>query len=609
MFWYSSESDETFSSISSESDDYDYEDVNYNGQVHLEELNSLRENINWEIEEQRRGLLNQLYALIKNWNQCPNLRDIFCHEEINWLLMEDVKTEDKFKRALLMRFAINTGYKDEPKIDKNGKPLLNRTTPIHIADRNNHADLVFMLFEIYDRFDVNYVDELGMTHFHVACKSYYCIGAVEKFLKFGQDPNCHPPPLHLTLNCGLDRIITARTLLRSGADPNFADEDGLTPLHIIMRNKRFGDKVELAKMIFKINDDKHQLVPVDVRDKFGRTPLYYAVADDVTCQPTRLLLDRGANPNSADVEGLTPLHRICQRSLDDNEVELFFKMCDEKHQLVPVDPLDNRSLTPLDYAVTSLLPNNVDFLSNRGADLSKFIFPTESDFDERCELRWNDQLRLASGALGVIEQLEKRGYELDQNDALTIMKLFAKYKLFEKSKGLEKCFHDEGTFAAETKKIFILPKRELIYDILGSDDKIKSEEEMEEDTEQVQELVKKTEESVGGPSLSLYDLILLRPEEAQKQLTYSDYYSFWYWLELLKLPEEHNYRTACEIHLCEKLSRGFFRRWTVYPFWELIHYRLPLECCDMIIKQLTNEDLYHIVLAVTGQSLKDSKKI
>ncbi|CAB0030114.1 unnamed protein product [Trichogramma brassicae] len=41
---------------------------------------------------------------------------------------------------------------------------------------------------------------------------------------------------------------------------------------------------------------------------------------------------------------------------------------------------------------------------------------------------------MASGALVVLDSLEKRGYELDQRGALTIMKFFARHELFEESR-------------------------------------------------------------------------------------------------------------------------------------------------------------------------------
>ncbi|KAL7305598.1 hypothetical protein TKK_0002328 [Trichogramma kaykai] len=55
-------------------------------------------------------------------------------------------------------------------------------------------------------------------------------------------------------------------------------------------------------------------------------------------------------------------------------------------------------------------------------------------------------------------------------------------------------------------------------------------------------------------------------------------------------------------HLCEKLSRRFFRRYALDSFLDLTRYQLPILCCEMILDEsLINKDLYHICLAAAGQ--------
>uniref|UniRef100_A0ABD2WV86 Uncharacterized protein n=1 Tax=Trichogramma kaykai TaxID=54128 RepID=A0ABD2WV86_9HYME len=70
----------------------------------------------------------------------------------------------------------------------------------------------------------------------------------------------------------------------------------------------------------------------------------------------------------------------------------------------------------------------------------------------------------------------------------------------------------------------------------------------------------------------------------------------WWWFT------KSNKAKACIAHLREKILRRFFQRWTVNPFWELIRHRLPILCCDMIIEELTNQDLYNICLAADRQN-------
>ncbi|KAL7293425.1 hypothetical protein TKK_0013187 [Trichogramma kaykai] len=69
-----------------------------------------------------------------------------------------------------------------------------------------------------------------------------------------------------------------------------------------------------------------------------------------------------------------------------------------------------------------------------------------------------------------------------------------------------------------------------------------------------------------------------------------------HWYEAAELGE------ACLVHLYEKRSRKFFQSWAIEPFMELIHYRLPILCCDMIIEHLPNEDLCNICLAAADRS-------
>ncbi|CAB0043946.1 unnamed protein product [Trichogramma brassicae] len=361
----------------------------------------------------------------------------------------------------LVDFVIRTGYRDEPDVDEDGKPLLCRTTPVHRANHRK-PEIVGDLFKIYNRFDANYADEHGLTHFHVACRNG-CDDVVEKFLEFGVDPNILVPrtgdsPLHLALKHEHKKVV--ELLLRNGASSNSANEEGLYPLHIICKKY---DADELLQQFFKMNEDVQQRVQIDVVDKMGRTPLQWAVAH---CKP-----------------------------------------------------------------------HMVDMLLDRGANLSNFVFPTESHFDERfrhVKVWFHLKLRLASGALIIVEQLEKRGYELHRSELLLIMTLFAKYEMFKKSANGEKLWYDDEGF--ENK---------------------------------------------------------------------ADYFKFACSMKWDKFTEEHG--NACVVHLGELMSRKFFLRRALDPFMELVHYRLPILCCEMIIEQLTNQDVYHICLLV-DKSLQEEQK-
>uniref|UniRef100_A0ABD2XHL7 Uncharacterized protein n=1 Tax=Trichogramma kaykai TaxID=54128 RepID=A0ABD2XHL7_9HYME len=181
-------------------------------------------------------------------------------------------------------------------------------------------------------------------------------------------------PLHLTLK--YNRRKVAELLLRKGTDPKLANNNGSTPVNIICQRD---DDDNLAKMFFKINDEKHQTVLIDARDKWGNSPLHRAVASGHQ-ELTELLLRRGANLNLANSGGLTPLHIICKRYPNHRLAQKFFDVNDMK-QTVQVNTRDKLGHTPLQWAVANFLPDVVDLLLDRGVDMSSFVFSTENHFE------------------------------------------------------------------------------------------------------------------------------------------------------------------------------------------------------------------------------------
>ncbi|CAB0031195.1 unnamed protein product [Trichogramma brassicae] len=528
------------------------------------QLEVLKSFVDWEVESDRYIIFDQFFRLIGDWKgPLSDLRDIFQPEEIERLLLDSISrwgtTGGENQAAQFIRFLVQTGHKDKPKIDKDGKLMLHRFTPIHDAEYDRDYPVARELFKIYDRFDANYIHSIYQySHFHAACE-WGCIDIVEKFLELGQlDINLlamesNSSPLQSAL--AFEHAEVIELLLRNGADPNFAEEDGSTILHTICYEK---NNVELAKMVFEHCQVEYKPVQVDTQDSDGYTPMRHAV-DRGNQSMIELLLRNGVDPNLPDDDGFTPLHVICGRESDDADfLGAFFKICKDTRQKLQIEARDKKGRTPLQWAVGNIMPNTVDVLLDQGVDLSSFVFPTAKQFDGINEYRkhdWDFKLQLASGLLIVVERLEKRGYELDQSDALTIMAFLTEYEAVESSDVVESWYDDEN-FEIEAKKIMV------------------------------------------NPSLSLYELIRLRPTEAAEILTYTDYFELGCTEKVLKLPTE--FGINCAKHLCEKLARRFFRRWTLYPFWEkIVHYRLPLLCCDLIIDHLTNKDLFNICLAAT----------
>uniref|UniRef100_A0ABD2XPA2 Uncharacterized protein n=1 Tax=Trichogramma kaykai TaxID=54128 RepID=A0ABD2XPA2_9HYME len=350
-------------------------------QEKLEKLKSLREKIDWEVKENRSKFLRKIHPVIKDWKiGLPDLRGVFQRGEIDRLLLEsvDVIISTRYSKYFrqgerFIKFVALTGYKDEPETDKDGKLILRRATPLHHAARGwffNKDTVMRELFKIYHRCDANYTDENDLTHFHVACKYGYA-DVVRKFLEVGQDPNLVArnsgvntldPPLHLALQHENWEIV--ELLLRNGSDPNLANVDGYTALHVACRNC----SRDLLSMLLRTCDEVGRPVNVDAPDKWGNTPLHQALTfctNDIFI----MLLRHGADPNVGNEEGSTSLHKICQKQEDDDALLVtFFQISELLDRTVEVDALDKLGNAPLHLALRYGNKKVAIFLLLSGAD-------------------------------------------------------------------------------------------------------------------------------------------------------------------------------------------------------------------------------------------------
>ncbi|XP_023315086.1 ankyrin-1-like [Trichogramma pretiosum] len=326
--------------------------LTYENRKKLERLQSLRANVNWEIAAERRQFLEEVEPLFEDWDsQVPNLRDFFGPREIDWLLENFVKSSEPKK---LIEFVVRSGYVDEPELNEGGRPVLRRTTAIHLAARRvNCHEVIGELFKIYNRFDVNYISLRGdSTHFHLACR-FGCEDAVARFLERGQDPNClvletGDTPLHVALANlhGEDGKKVVDLLLEKGADPNSTNPHGSTPLHVICQDDR--DDYVAVKMLLELSQKHDQFVHLNVLDDSGNAPVHWAVRRGNRGVFSELLR-KGTDPNLTDKDGSTPLHLICEK-YEDNA--LFLKPF-LKYYNVDVNAQDKRGNTALHYALRS----------------------------------------------------------------------------------------------------------------------------------------------------------------------------------------------------------------------------------------------------------------
>ncbi|KAL7303274.1 hypothetical protein TKK_0004468 [Trichogramma kaykai] len=442
-------------------------------------------------------------------------------------------------------------------------------TPLHLAlrlGRHMMEDNVAQQLLIYGA-DPNLANNEGQTALHAICQRYgdeadFANGFFQLCAETRRRVPIDVPDsggrtaLHLAVFN--DHRSLTETLLRRGADLTLTDNEGQTALHIGCARDSDGERVAA---FLGICDSVGRTVPIDARDAKGNAPLHLALRAG-NDSLVKILVSRGANPNLANEAGETPLHVICQAYADDGTIDAFFEICDAEGRPVRVDARDGQGRTPLQWAVANLLPNAIDLLLKRGADLSTFVFPTEDYFGKRFrQARHRPEMKLAimAHALVVVERLEKRGHQLGLNDDLVddlvVVKFFATHELCQR------------------------PRPDRLKFARAHFDNLKRIE------------VK--------PNTSLHQVVVCRtPREAKTRLglTTEDYYEFVRAKKLARVFEL--YRADCALHLCELMAREFCRRGAIEALLELTRFRLPSECCEMVVDDtLENAILCNICMS------------
>jgi ankyrin repeat protein len=134
---------------------------------------------------------------------------------------------------------------------------------------------------------------------------------VEALLRRGADPRARSRDgrTPLALAAKHVRLGDARLLLRRGADPNAADALGRTPLMLLeaplasCEGPFEPDQVRPAMVRLLVK----QGARVNARDRRGWTPLIHFVERGVGIEACAALLQAGADPNLADLHGVTAL--------------------------------------------------------------------------------------------------------------------------------------------------------------------------------------------------------------------------------------------------------------------------------------------------------------
>uniref|UniRef100_A0A8C3H7B4 E3 ubiquitin-protein ligase HACE1 n=1 Tax=Chrysemys picta bellii TaxID=8478 RepID=A0A8C3H7B4_CHRPI len=184
------------------------------------------------------------------------------------------------------------------------------------------------------KFDVNYAFgrvKRSLLHIAANCGSVECLVLL---LKKGANPNYQDisgcTPLHLAARNGQKKCMSK--LLEYSADVNICNNEGLTAIHWLAVN---GRTELLHDLVQHVNN-------VDVEDAMGQTALH------VACQnghktTVQCLLDNGADINRPNVSGATPLYFACSHGQRDTAQILLMRGA----KYLP----DKNGVTPLDLCV------------------------------------------------------------------------------------------------------------------------------------------------------------------------------------------------------------------------------------------------------------------
>ncbi|XP_078504436.1 E3 ubiquitin-protein ligase HACE1 isoform X1 [Lissotriton helveticus] len=220
---------------------------------------------------------------------------------------------------------------------------LRRARTVELPEDNETASYTLMPMVMADqhrsvsellansKFDVNYAFgrvKRSLLHIAANCGSVECLILL---LKRGANPNYQDisgcTPLHLAARNGQKKCMSK--LLEYNADVNICNNEGLTAIHWLSVNGR----TEL------LHDLVQHVTNVDVEDSMGQTALHVACQNGhkttVLC-----LLDSGADINRPNVSGATPLYFACSHGQRDTAQILLSrgaKYLPDKNGVTPMD--------------------------------------------------------------------------------------------------------------------------------------------------------------------------------------------------------------------------------------------------------------------------------
>ena len=257
-------------------------------------------------------------------------------------------------------------------------------TPLHLAIRGNRFRIAEVLIE--HGADTNAENNQGMTPLQILSLAESntederkILNLFQLLLNNGADVNrrdkANDTPLHLVIR--KKRFGIAETLIEGGADTNAENDQGVTPLHMLSEAWRYNDdegiNLNLVLLLLKNGAE------VNRRDRAKHTPLHLAVRGS-QFMVAESLLEHGADINAENDQGMTSVHMLSNSYFKDEGIFVNFLRLLLKNG-AEVNRRDMANNTPLHLAIDHCQFIHAKLLLEHGADANAENALGQTPFD------------------------------------------------------------------------------------------------------------------------------------------------------------------------------------------------------------------------------------